>query len=111
MIWPHGSTRVRVEQLTVGDIVVVPGAGAYRIAGFCDGPADTRLAVLDWDDLALILRPGATRQRLNPAPSASRRTSTPRTVPRGTAAPPVRPQRPLAGEPTHHQRGSTNPHE
>lgn len=97
MIWPHGSTHVRVEQLTVGDIVVVPGAGAYRIGGFCHGPAGTRLAVLDWDDLALILRPGTTRQRLNPAPSAGWQASASRSVPRGTDnASSVRPL-PLAG--------------
>jgi len=75
----------------------VPGAGAYRIAGICHGPAGTRLAVLDWDDLALILRHGTTRERLNPAPSAGWRTSPPRSVPRGTAASPVRLHLPLAG--------------
>lgn len=97
MIWPHGSTYIRVDQLAVGDIVVVPGAGAYRIAGFCDGPSDTRPAVLDWDDLALILRPGTTRQRLNPAPSAGWRASAPRPVPPGADASSVRDQLPLAG--------------
>ncbi|MQA17513.1 MAG: hypothetical protein GEV09_26495 [Pseudonocardiaceae bacterium] len=69
--WPHGSVRIPVDQLEVGDIVVVPGAGAYRIGHLVHGPGGRKLALLDWDDLALILRPGGTRECLNPAPHAA----------------------------------------
>lgn len=74
--WPHGSARVPVDVLQVGDIVVVPAAGAYRINQLLTLPRLGKVAVLGWDDLALILRPGTTRERLNPAPDATRRRTT-----------------------------------
>lgn len=71
--WPHGSVRVPVDVLTVGDVVVVPGAGAYRINQLLRLPRLGQVAVLGWDDLVLVLRPGSSRERLNPAPHATRR--------------------------------------
>ncbi|MQA06835.1 MAG: hypothetical protein GEV07_30465 [Streptosporangiales bacterium] len=68
--WPHGTTHVRVDQLAVGDAVVVPGTGAYRITRLVTARPLGLVAVLGWDDLALILRPGSSRHRLNPAPDA-----------------------------------------
>ncbi|MQA06005.1 MAG: hypothetical protein GEV07_25910 [Streptosporangiales bacterium] len=96
ILWPYGSTRARVDQLAGGDIVVVPGAGAYRIAGFTTCPGRTRLALLDWDDLALFLRPGTYRERLNPAPHAHHSKPAPSISPT-TGGCDDRPALPLAG--------------
>lgn len=74
--WPHGSVRVPVDLLTVGDIVVVPGAGAYRINQLVTAAPLGRVALLGWDDLALILRRGTTRERVSPAPGAIPRRPT-----------------------------------
>lgn len=95
--WPHGSVHVPVDLLDVGDIVVVPGAGAYRIDRLVAATPLGRVARLGWDDLALILRTGTTRERLNPAPGATWRRpgATDRTA---AAVPtPVRDQHQLAG--------------
>lgn len=70
--WPHGSVHVPVDVLAVGDIVVVPAAGAYRIDRLITVPPLGTVALLGWDDLALILRAGSSRERLNPAPHAHR---------------------------------------
>lgn len=75
--WPHGSVHVPVDVLAVGDIVVVPGAGAYRIDRLLTVPPLGTVALLGWDDLALILRRGSTRERLNPAPHARQSLPTP----------------------------------
>lgn len=96
--WPHGSARVPVDLLAVGDIVFVPGAGAYRISRILTAASLGRVAMLGWDDLTLILRTGTTRERLNPAPGATwrRPATTPRTA-AAVPAPVVRDQHQLVG--------------
>lgn len=73
--WPHGSTHVPGRELAVGDLVVITGAGAYRIGGFLPaGKSRYRLARLDCAaGLALIVDPAGSYERLNTAP-----TKTPR---------------------------------
>lgn len=95
--WPHGSTRVPVEQLAVGDIVVVPGAGAYRINHLLAAPPLGTVAVLGWDALALILKSGTSRERLNPAPDAGWHATTGTGAPATVPSRNVRDQLPLAG--------------
>lgn len=95
--WPHGSAHVPVEVLAVGDIVAVPGAGAFRINRLLNVSPLGVVAVLGWDDLALILRRGTTRERLNPAPEATCRRRHAATRAAQPTAPEVSDQYPLVG--------------
>lgn len=98
--WPHGSDPVRTEHVAAGDVVVVAGLGAFLVKAVHDARPLGRVAVLGWDRLALILRPGTTVERLRPAPGTSHRpgrrdTATASPVTGGD--PIVRPALPLAG--------------
>lgn len=98
--WPYGSTRVPTEDVSAGDLVVVAGLGAFAVRHVLDVPTLGRIAVLGWDSLAVILRPGTTIERLHPAPGATptpRARTLPASSPDTGEDPSVRPALPLAG--------------
>jgi hypothetical protein len=97
--WPHGSDRIPTGDVSAGDIVVVAGLGAFVVRQVLDVRPLGRVALLGWDSLALILRPGTAIERLRPAPGAPHRPG--RCVAAAASPtggdPSVRPALPLAG--------------
>jgi hypothetical protein len=63
---PSRTRSVRAEDVKPGDAVVVNGVDVFIVREIRPGGPTGRLALLLWDDLALLLRRGATRTVLIP---------------------------------------------
>lgn len=109
--WKYGTKQVLDEDLTAGEMVVIPSLGAaFLIRRIIAGGPTGRLAVLAWrlredehrrpiDDLAILLRRGTARECLRtPQEAAAAQLHTrPTSKTAGTSQPVPGDTLPLAG--------------